>query len=468
MSSSEALMNEEIVQADENVKEGKSEEKLGIGKLLAWSLRSGSTGVAIMVIGFLTVFCTDTLGIDARIVGTLLLASKLLDGITDLLAGFIVDKTNTKLGKARPYELCIIGLWAATVGLFMCPASFSTAMKCVWIFIMYALVNSVFLTFLNANNTAYMVRAFSNQKHYVALSTYGGLVPMIIVVAFNIVFPMLMGTMATSQSGWVKLVLIFAIPLTFLGLLRFIFIKETNNVDVKSGEKLELNHVFTVLKRNPYIYIIALTTLIFNLITNMGVNVYYFTHIVGNVGLMGVLAAIQIVALPMMFILPKVLKRTTVAKVISVGIVVIIIGYLINFFAYDNFPLLAFGNVLTGAGAVPISMLISLLIIDCAEYNEYKGMQRLEGSLSAVNGFAQKLGAGLGSGLFGILIGITGYNGTLATQPDSAITMIRLLYSLIPAALYALVFVSFRFYKLDALMPEIRKANEAEHSVKKG
>ena len=468
MSDSEVLISEEIVQTDENVKEGKSADKLGIGKLLAWSVRGGSTGVAIMVIGFLTVFCTDTLGIDARIVGTLLLASKVLDGITDLLAGFIVDKTNTKLGKARPYELCIIGLWAATVGLFMCPASFSTAMKCVWIFIMYALVNSVFMTFLNANNTAYMVRAFSNQKHYIALSTYGGLVPMVIVVIFNIVFPMLMGKMATSQGGWVKLVLMFAIPLTFLGLLRFIFIKETNNVDVKSGEKLELKDLFTVLKSNPYIYIIALTSFIFNLVTNMGVNVYYFTHIVGNVGLMGVLAAIQIVALPMMFILPNVLKRTTVAKVISVGLIVTIIGFVINFIAYDNFPLLAFGNVLTGAGAVPLTMLIALLIIDCAEYNEYKGMQRLEGSLSAVNGFAQKLGAGLGAGLLGILIGITGYDGTLATQPDSAITMIRLLYSLIPAALYALVFVSFRFYKLDALMPEIRKANEAEHSVKKG
>ena len=177
-----------------------SGQKLGLGKLLAWSFRGGSTGVAIMVIGYLTVFCTDTLGINAKIVGMILLASKLLDGITDLAAGFIVDKTNTKIGRGRPYELCVIGLWAATLGLFLCPPSLTLTMKIVWIFIMYALANSIFLTFLNANGTVYMVRAFSNPKDYVSLSTYGGLVPMVVVVIFNIIFPVLMGKMATSQG----------------------------------------------------------------------------------------------------------------------------------------------------------------------------------------------------------------------------------------------------------------------------
>lgn len=445
----------------------KSEQKLGIGKLLAWSLRGGSTGVAIMVIGYLTVFCTDTLGIDAKIVGMILLASKLLDGVTDLVAGFIVDRTNTKIGRGRPFELCVIGLWAATLGLFLCPSSMTTAMKIVWIFIMYALANSVFMTFLNANGTVYMVRAFSNPKDYVSLSTYGGLVPMVVVVIFNIVFPVLMGKMGTSQGGWVTLVLIFAVPMVLLGMLRFLVVKEVNDVDAKSGEKLEIKDVFTVLKSNPYIYIIALSTLIFNFVTNMGVNVYYFTQIVGNVGLMGALSAVQILALPMMFVLPQILKKTTVAKVISAGIIITIIGYVMNFFAGANFPILAVAAVLTGAGTVPISMLIGLLIIDCADYNEYIGRQRLEGSLSAVKGFASKLGAGIGAGLLGIMIGIAGYDGTLTVQPDSAINMIRLLYSLIPAGLYLVVFLCFRLYKLDKLMPEIRKTNEANREARK-
>ena len=110
-------------------------------------------------------------------------------------------------------------------------------------------------------------------------------------------------------------------------------------------------------------------------------------------------------------------------------------------------------------------MLASLLIIECADYNEYIGIRRLEGTLGAVEGFAKKVGAGLGSGLLGILIGMAGYDGNLTVQPASAITMVRLLYSLIPLAMYLVVYLVCRLYKLDKQMPEIRKANEANRAA---
>lgn len=442
----------------------KKKKELTFGKLIAWSLRGGSTGVALMIMGYLSMFAIKVLGIPAVTVGTLMLASKFLDGVTDIFAGYIVDKTNTKIGRGRPYELCVIGLWITTLALFICPASWGTTLKCVWLFIMYAFSNSVFMTFLNANQTVYMVRAFSDQKDYVALSTYGGLIPMVVVVIFNIIFPVLIGRIATSQAGWITLILIFAAPMVVLGLLRFFVVKETRKIDEKSGEKLSMKDVFTVLKKNPYIYIIALATFTMNLITNMGVNNFYFTDIVGNIGLLGALSAVQMIAIPMMLVIPTILKRTTVVKIIRVGILCTMAGYLINFFAGANFPLLAVAAVLYGGGAVPISMLTGLMIIDCAEYNEYKGLYRLEGSLGAINGFAQKLGAGLGAGLLGILLGLAGYSETAAVQTAGALNMVRLLFSLIPAALYLLVYLAFHLYKLDKRMPEIRKANEEKRA----
>ena len=440
--------------------EPKTKKELTFGKLMAWSLRGGSTGVALMVMGYLSIFAIKILGIPAAVVGGLLLASKFLDGVTDILAGYIVDKTNTKIGRGRPYELCVIGLWITTLLLFVCPASWSTTLKCVWLFVMYAFSNSIFMTFLNANQTVYMVRSFSDPQNYVALSTYGGLVPMIVVVIFNIIFPVLVGKMATNQSGWILLITIFMVPMLLIGILRFFVIKETHNVDEKSSEKLSMKDVFTVLRTNPYIYIIALATFTMNLITNMGVNTFYFTDIVGNIGLMGALSAVQMIAIPMMLVIPSILKKTTVSKVIRVGILCTILGYVINFFAGSNFVLLAIAAVLFGGGAVPISMLTALMIIDCAEFNEYNGNYRLEGSLGAINGFATKLGAGLGAGLLGILLGMAGYSETATVQTASALNMVRLLYSLIPAALYLLVYLAFHLYKLDKHMPEIRKTNE--------
>ena len=188
-------------------------------------------------------------------------------------------------------------------------------------------------------------------------------------------------------------------------------------------------------------------------------------RIVGDVKLMSVLAVSQVIVLPLMFIFPQILKKISVMKLIRIGVLCAIAGFIINFFAGSNLVLLIIGNLLTGGGAVPISMLAALVIIECADYNEYIGIRRLEGTLGAVDGFAKKVGAGLGAGLLGILIGLAGYDGNLAVQPASAITMVKLLYSLIPGAIYLVVYLVCRFYKLDKMMPEIKKANEESRAA---
>lgn len=73
---------------------------------------------------------------------------------------------------------------------------------------------------------------------------------------------------------------------------------------------------------------------------------------------------------------------------------------------------------------------------------------------------ATKVGSGIGSAVLGILIGMAGYDGNLTVQPGSAITMIRLLYSLIPAVMYICVFIMLRFFKLEKMLPTVRKVNE--------
>lgn len=63
-----------------------------------------------------------------------------------------------------------------------------------------------------------------------------------------------------------------------------------------------------ILKHNRYIYILAIVTLVMNFVTNMGINTYYFTYIVGNVGLMGALSVVQIVIVPLMFVFPPMIR----------------------------------------------------------------------------------------------------------------------------------------------------------------
>lgn len=162
------------------------EDRVGLGQLLIWNSRQISVSIFVLLSGFLMIYCTDTLKIPAAVVSMILVASKVLDGITDMFAGFIVDRTETKWGKGRPYEVFIVGLWICTWLMFSCPVGWSTTIKCVWIFIMYALVNSVCMTFLNANATPYVVRAYKD-KQIVKLTSYGSIITMLAAVIFNII-----------------------------------------------------------------------------------------------------------------------------------------------------------------------------------------------------------------------------------------------------------------------------------------
>ncbi|MDR1247837.1 MAG: MFS transporter [Treponema sp.] len=446
--------------------------KVGFLRNFCWQSRSASLGVNTLMMGFLSIYCTDTLKISPVLVGTMLMVSKIFDGFTDAVAGFIVDNTNTRLGRGRPYEFAIIGVWLSTWLMFTCSPEWALAAKCAWVFSMYVLVNAVWATLLNASSTPYIVRAFARQEQIVTLSTYGSLVSMVFAMAFNISFPMAMGALATSAQGWSALVGIFAIPLAAIGILRFIFIKETVVIKGKAGssatEKLRVKDVVSTLKVNPYIFIILILTFSFNIITNMGVNVYYFTYIVHDVGKMGILAATQVVILPLMFVFPAIIRKFSVIKLMGAGLLVCVLGYIVNYFAMDNMALLIAGALLTGGGVVPIAMLVGLLIIDCADYNEWKKEARLEGTLGSLNGLASKIGAAAGAGLLGVLLATTGYSGSVETAAPATITLIRMLFSLLPAALYVVVFILLRFYKLDKLMPQIRKENEVNRAASAG
>lgn len=432
----------------------KKTNSLGLGQLLLWQSRSVSMTVSVLLSTFLMIYSTDTLQMSAALVSMLLIASKFIDGITDMLAGFIVDNTKTKWGKARPYEVFIVALWLTTWLLFSCSPDFSMFAKGAWVFTMYTLVNAVCTTFLNANSAAYTVRAFNDQDTYVKISSFGGVITMLVAIAFNVAFPMAMGTMATTAEGWSRLIGIIAVPMAAIGILRMLFIEEKYDIDAETGaEKVRLKDVNTVLKNNKYILLIALMNVIFSFVANMGVAVYYFTYIVKNVGLMGVIGMTQIIIIPLAFTFPKLIAKYTTGKIITIGFVISAFGFLINFFAGTNLPMLIVGSILSG-----------LLIIDCAEFNEWKGLPRLEGTISSIFGFTGKVGSAIGAASVGFLLEVANYTGTVATMPNEAFSMIRSLYSLIPMALYLLTAIVMNFYRLDKLMPQIRQENEEKRS----
>jgi len=452
---------------DTKEKKGKNPaDRLPVGKFFMWKSRDVSlAAMNTIILGYLMIFCTNSLGLKAAAVGVLLLVSKIFDGITDLFAGYIVDNTHTKLGKARPYEFCILGVWLTTLLLFFCPAGWSEFAKCAWVFTMYTLDFSIFATMLNANQTPYMIRAFSNNKIVITkVSSFGGIVSMIFAMIVSVSFPMLMKRLATSSGGWRSLILIYAVPFALIGLLRLIFVKEDPSIDAAAGQSTRINvrEVLTMLGKNKYCWFFAGIMLFYQLAVGFGAGSYYFTYIIGNISKFGLVSILSVVTLPLMFIFPAMIRKMSVAKLFILFGTISFLGYMLVYVGGSNLPLVYTGIILTVLLNLPLGYLGALVVMQLATYNEYMGLHRMEASSSAISNLASKVGGGLGTGLGGILLTAAGFisstNGT-AAQPASALNMIRMLYSILPALCTALiVFLSVLLGRLNKRMPEIEAA----------
>lgn len=421
--------------------------KLGFGKLMAWQSRSISSACCVVILGFISIFYTGTLGLSPVIVGVIMLASNILDAITDLTAGFLVDRTNTKIGKGRPYELCIIGVWLSTWLLFSCPPEMQMTLKYVWVFTCFFFVNSIFNTLLNSAQTPYMVRVF-NREQLIKVSSYGGMITMVGSMIVSISFPILMGKLISGTKGWSGLVAIYAVPLVLIGVLRFFFVKEEIMIEEKSTEKVSIKLILMMLAKNPYVWMVGVSFTL-NSMATLGVGTYFYTYVVGDVGVMGLIMAVSMIATPVMFIVPLLLKKMPKYKLILIGCIFQIVGALLMFVAGTSLPIIIASSLISGIGILPITFLIDLLLLDCCTYNERKGLPRLEGSITSFRNLLSKCGGGLAGVVAGLLLEASGFitgAGNNTIQPDSAIMMIRSMMSFIPAFVFVVIAILIKSY----------------------
>lgn len=448
------------------MKSKKKAEKIGAARFLLWQTSSVSVTLSALVLMYVTVYCTDALGLEPVIVGAVFAVSKVVDAFTDLIAGFIIDRTNTRWGKGRPYEIFMLFLWLSTWLLFSCPTGIATVAKYIWIFVMYVFMNAVCTTFLNANNVVYMVRAFKTAEQQTKITAFGSFFTMGAGFAFNILFPIAMADMATSPAGWSRLVGMMAVPLTFFGLLRMFFIQEkyNNETDV-SGERLKLKDVVAVMKSNRGFVYYSVVRLLQNLVSNLGSAVYYFTWIIGNVGLMSVTAVFSILGLPLAFFMPLMRRKLGMKKMSIYGFIVAIVGYVLMFFANSNLILVIIATLLTNIAVVPFTMMAPMYTVDCADYNEMSGLPRMEGTLSAISGFGNKVGAAMGGLVMGAVLSLAGYVGTADVQSASALMSIRLGSSLIPAAIFVVMILLMNQFNLDEKLKTWREEKAAHETA---
>lgn len=401
-----------------------------------------------------TYYSTEVLGLGSGVVGVILLVSKLFDGITDLLVGFAIDRTDTKLGKARPYELFIIPLWILIILLFSTP-NFGETGKIIYVFIMYTLIFSVCSTFLMASETVYLGRAVQDGTTRGKLLSISGVLTMLFSAAVSIMLPSLMATLGTQPGGWTKISLILGIPMMLMGIIRFMTIKEKRTIDTETKEeKISIKKGISILKQNKYIFILSLIILGANLVQNIVsvAGTYYFTYVIGNLSLLGIVGLVGLAAPFVLLLFPAAIRTIGAVGFVRIGLILATIANVLRFIFPTNLPVVYSTVMISGIGASTITMMNSYFILQCIDYGEQKTGIRVEGLPTSVTNFAAKIGQGIAAVSVGFVMALGGYIGSQAEQSASAIFSIRSLYSLIPAAICMLMLIALHFYDIEKKM----------------
>ena len=243
-------------------------------KYLKWYNKVGyGSGdlAANMVYGLLTsfvlIYLTDTVGLNAGIVGTLMMFSKFADGVTDVFFGTLIDKTHSKMGKARPWMLwSYLGNAVMLIAIFAIPKSMGDTAKYAYFFITYTLLNAVFYT---ANNIAYasltsLITKNGNERVQM------GSIRFMFSLATNLVVASItvnaVASMGGGAAGWRNVAIVYAIIGLIVNTISVLSVKELPEEEAEEGkqtenapaEKLSLLEAIKLLLANKYYIIIAL------------------------------------------------------------------------------------------------------------------------------------------------------------------------------------------------------------------
>jgi len=433
-------------------------DQLKSGLLIGYGIGDfGYCLVWILSSTFLTYYYTDTLGIAAATVGTLMLLTRVLDGISDIGMGIIIDRTKSRHGKARPWILrMILPLAISTVLLFAIPSSFSMTGKIVFASLTYVLMNLVYTA---ANIPYNTLLALITQNQY--SRSLANIYRMCFAISASIIVSAstmpLIKAFGGGQSAWIKVAVLYSVIMVIILFIMFRSTKEIVATAETSEETVSLKMGVKSLFSNKY-WIIMLVICVLTFINSglQGAGIYYAQYILGNSSYLGILSTASMlpILIGLLFIAPLI-KKFGKRNVALYGGLIGIVGNCIKLIDPTNITVFTTGSVVSGFGGVPLMAVLYAMINDTVEYGEWKSGVRTEGLVNSAASFGIKVGTGLGTAMIGWMLQLGGYVGGSSIQSGSATSMILALNIYIPISIGIVSILFLWMYKLDRIYPEI-------------
>lgn len=453
-------------------------------KYLRWynKLGYGSGDIAGNVVyallsSFVMIYLTDTMGMSAGIVGTLIAVSKIFDGITDIFFGSMIDKTHSKFGKARPWMLYgYVGCAITLISIFAIPVSMGSFAQYAWFFISYTLLNSVFYTANNIAYSALTALVTKNSKERVQMGSYRFIFAFATSLLIQSVTLKFVSVMGGGASGWRTVAIIYAIIGLIVNTISTLSVKELSDEELAEGEnaneedqKYGIIEALKILIHNKYYMMICGTYIlqqIYGAMINVGV--YYATYVLFNENMYGVFSwFINIPLIIALLFTPSLVQKWKGMyklnkysyMLATVGrLLVVIAGYL------GSVPLMLAFTALAALGQGPWQGDMNAVIASCSEYTWLTKQKRVDGTMYSCTSLGVKIGGGLGTAIAGWLLEWSGYNGSLAVQPDSCINMLHFMYLWIPFILDLVITIILSRMNVEKANDELKAKCKSDES----
>ncbi|MBB6634624.1 MFS transporter [Cohnella thailandensis] len=409
------------------------------------------------LLGMITYYYTDIVGVSAGIVGTIMLMTKAIDAFADVGMGVLVDRTRSKHGQARPWLLwMMVPLFASILLLFSVPdigrdakIAYAVATNILFFVFVYTPLSIPYVSLmaLTTRNPADrgLMGAFRAGAGYLA--------GMVVAIGFVPI----VNAMGGGRLEWTMLAAIFGAIAAAGVYVAFRSTKEKYNTqqlkdsgDVK--KTLTLFSSFKLLFTNRYWLIIfsagLLSQILFGLSATSGM--YYAKYVWGDVNLVSLMGGIGLIPVAIVFLasgplMKRIGKRNTAVLGLAIGT----LGILLRMMDPESISLGLVGSLVQAFGMIPLMIVLQPLNADTIEYGEWKHGQRIVGLTNSVNSFGGKIGAALGTAIIGWMLAWGHYVEGASEQSAAAKQMIITFNLHIPLAIYIVVAILLCFFSLE-------------------
>ena len=444
---------------------------IGIGEKLAYGLGDFASQLMYIPVGMLLMYYyTEYVNINIASVATIMLLSRVFDGVSDVIVGWFIEKTNSPYGKSRVWILrMLIPFFVATVLLFSVPVGWDYTAKLIYVFFTYNIAVTVVYTAINlpygAMSTAMTKNSYQRSIiiiYRMLLATAGN------TLALSATLP-LVHFFGNDARAWTYTFMVLMSVACICFFITFYFCHER----VVSSSKQNNHMGFKAIKnmfKNKYWLMLTLS-IIFMFSADMmigAVNVYYLKYFLHNADLVGIVSVIMNIAkvAAMIVFLPYCIKTVGKCKALLLACLIMIISFVLRFFIPDSQTIAFFTLGLMGLAQGFTYACCFAMIPDTVEYSEYLDNERHEGLIYAGASFGTKLAAGLSAIIPGFIMDAGGYVNGAVSQSSEAMSAILYVHTLVPCGMYIIAFITMSFYKLDVIYADIIKEIGIRHAKK--